>query len=419
MEGAPLHCSRRPRTRHGPSGPLIHHGCPRPRIYHGRLNSLPRFLKPNVLSLPLVSPFPLGPSLGQGSLLRPGGRLSRLLRPGGRLSRLLRPGGRLSRLLRPGGRLSRLLRPGGRLSRLLRPGGRLSCLLRPGGRLSRLLRPSGRLSRLLRPGGRLICQSHSTSPSTCQSHSTSPSTCQSHSTSPSTCQSHSTSPSTCQSHSTSPSTCQSHPTSPPTCQSHPTPPPTCQSHLTSQRSTQYPFTSLLSRPPCPGGLLSHWPHMDLALHSLPRFHLRSTALLDWGSVMNLVATHSNCTSPIDYISHHALHSHIPVHHYTNHTAVTIHSLVLIVSPHLHLIYSHTYKQHTYSPIAKSCFPLANISERSSYSSCYLCVSPRTAWPWISEPVPVTPTSAWYCLRLCPASDIPVFACWPCLFDSAF
>ncbi len=45
-------------------------------------------------------------------------------------------------------------------------------------------------------------------------------------------------------------------------------------------------------------------------------------------------------------------------------------------------------------------------------SCYLCVSPRTAWPWIFEPVPVTPTSAWYCLRLCPASDIPVVARWP-------
>ncbi len=74
-------------------------------------------------------------------------------------------------------------------------------------------------------------------------------------------------------------------------------------------------------------------------------------------VMNLVATHSNCTSPIDYISHHALHSHIPVHHYTNHTAVTIHSLVLIVSPHLHLIHSHTYKQHTYThPLRSLVFP---------------------------------------------------------------
>ncbi len=58
-------------------------------------------------------------------------------------------------------------------------------------------------------------------------------------------------------------------------------------------------------------------------------------------VMNLVPTHSNCTSPMDYISHHALHSHIPVHHYNNHTAVTIHSSTLIASPHLHLILSLT------------------------------------------------------------------------------
>ncbi len=65
------------------------------------------------------------------------------------------------------------------------------------------------------------------------------------------------------------------------------------------------------------------------------------------SVMNLVATHYNCTSPMDYISHHALHSHIPIHHYTNHTAVTIYSLALIVSPHLHLIHSHTFNQHSH------------------------------------------------------------------------
>ncbi len=65
------------------------------------------------------------------------------------------------------------------------------------------------------------------------------------------------------------------------------------------------------------------------------------------NVMNLVTTHYNCTSPMDYISHHALHPHIPVHHYTHHTAITIHSLVLIVSPHLHLIHSHTFKQHSH------------------------------------------------------------------------
>ncbi len=62
------------------------------------------------------------------------------------------------------------------------------------------------------------------------------------------------------------------PESPPlTCQSHLTPPLTCQSHLTPP----------LSCPPCPGGLLSHWLHIDLALRSLPRFHLRFTALLDY------------------------------------------------------------------------------------------------------------------------------------------
>ncbi len=57
-------------------------------------------------------------------------------------------------------------------------------------------------------------------------------------------------------------------------------------------------------------------------------------------VMNLVATHYN--------SHHSLHynTHIPIHHCTNHTAVTSHSLALIVLPHLHLIHSPTYKQHT-------------------------------------------------------------------------
>ncbi len=65
------------------------------------------------------------------------------------------------------------------------------------------------------------------------------------------------------------------------------------------------------------------------------------------TVMNLVATHHNCTSPWDYISHHALHTHIPVHHYTHYTAVTIHSLVLIASPHLHLILTLTFKQHSH------------------------------------------------------------------------
>ncbi len=74
-------------------------------------------------------------------------------------------------------------------------------------------------------------------------------------------------------------------------------------------------------------------------------------------VMNLATTHYNCTSPMDYISHHTLHSHIPIHHHTNHTAVTNHSFALIASPHLHLIHPLTYKQHTYThPLRSVVFP---------------------------------------------------------------
>ncbi len=132
----------------------------------------------------------------------------------------------------------------------------------------------------------------------------------------------------------------------------------------------------------------------------------------WLPLTTSLAPHYN-TLQMDCISHHALHSHIPIHHYTNHTAVTNHSFVLIVLPHLHLIHTHTFKQHTSMKTLQGLvLAPADISER--YSSCYLlslCLT-RTARPWNSEPVPVTPTSAWYCLRLCPASDIPVFARWP-------
>ncbi len=127
--------------------------------------------------------------------------------------------------------------------------------------------------------------------------------------------------------------------------------------------------------------------------------------------MNLVPTHSNCTSPMDYISHHALHSHIPVHHYTNHTAVTIHSS-LWLPHHTCTSFSHSHKSSTQTLTqCEVLFSPGYISERSPIHPA-ISVWPRTARPWNSEPVPVTSTSAWYCLRLCFASDIPVFACWP-------
>ncbi len=64
-------------------------------------------------------------------------------------------------------------------------------------------------------------------------------------------------------------------------------------------------------------------------------------LMSWIWLPHTTAAHHPwTTSPI-------MHTHIPVHHYTNHTAVTIHSLVLIASPHLHLILTLTFKQHSH------------------------------------------------------------------------
>ncbi len=49
------------------------------------------------------------------------------------------------------------------------------------------------------------------------------------------------------------------------------------------------------------------------------------------------------TTPIIHCTYDA---HIPIHHCTNHTAVTNHSFALIVSPHLHLIHTHTHISST-------------------------------------------------------------------------
>ncbi len=135
------------------------------------------------------------------------------------------------------------------------------------------------------------------------------------------------------------------------------------------------------------GWLHYWgPHRTLQLwrpqfHHLQSWHIAGmrTKNTAWSCSMHHVsmylswiwlplttslAPHYSCTSPMDCISHHALHSHIPIHHYTNHTAVTIHSLALIVSPHLHLIHTHTFKQHSYMHSLRSLvLAPADISER--------------------------------------------------------
>ncbi len=104
--------------------------------------------------------------------------------------------------------------------------------------------------------------------------------------------------------------------------------------------------------------------------------------------MNLVPTHSNCTSPLDYISHHALHSHIPVHHYTNHTAVTIHSS-LWLPHHTCTSFSHSHKSST-----------------QTLTQCEVLFCPG----YISE------RSSPYLLSLCVTPDCPTFDLWTCACD---
>ncbi len=100
--------------------------------------------------------------------------------------------------------------------------------------------------------------------------------------------------------------------------------------------------------------------------------------------------HYNCTSPMDCISHHSLHSHIPIHHYTNHTAVTNHSLTLIVSPHLHLIHTHTFKQHT------------------SFQHCEVLFLPRLTFLSVYHPL--------WLLLLCLTPDCLTLELWTCACD---
>ncbi len=147
--------------------------------------------------------------------------------------------------------------------------------------------------------------------------------------------------------------------------------------------------------------------------------------------MNLVATHHNCTSPMDYISHHALHTHISVHHYTNHTAVTIHSLVLIASPHLHLILTLTFKQHSHLHSLRSLvlpwltfpsiFPCVYYLDRwlSLLIICCLPYWPRlpTGYPLCLLPALIHCSASVYVSVLSTLPSIPLFDM--CLSDLLF
>ncbi len=137
--------------------------------------------------------------------------------------------------------------------------------------------------------------------------------------------------------------------------------------------------------------------------------------------MNLVATHYiSCTTLQLHITYGLhlpsftalTHSHPPLHQsHSCHQSLISLDCLTTPAPHSH---THTHLSSTLTCTHREVLSLPWLTFLSVIypAICYLCVWPRTARPWNSEPVPVTPTSAWFCLRLCPASDIPVFARWP-------
>ncbi len=118
------------------------------------------------------------------------------------------------------------------------------------------------------------------------------------------------------------------------------------------------------------------------------------------------------------IIHCLTHSHPPLHQsHSCHQSLISLDCLTTPAPHSH---THTFKQHSYMHSPRSLvLALADISER--YLSCYLlslCLTPDcpTLELWTRA---CDPDFCLVCLRLCPASDIPVFARWPLPFDSVY
>ncbi len=161
--------------------------------------------------------------------------------------------------------------------------------------------------------------------------------------------------------------------------------------------------------------LAHFYYVDIGTYCCVFITLLQKRI---AAVMNPVATHHTAhhpwtTSPIMHCTHTFPSTITPI---TQLSPFTHHSDCL-TTPAPHSL-THINAAHKHSPSAKSCFALATFLSVLP-RICYLCLWPRTAWPWTSEPVPVTSTPAWYCLRLCSASDIPVMPSDHCLCDSAF
>ncbi len=136
--------------------------------------------------------------------------------------------------------------------------------------------------------------------------------------------------------------------------------------------------------------------------------------MDSCTTLQLYITPPQTTTPIIHCTY---DTHIPIHHCTNRKAVTNHSLALIVSPHLHLIHTHTHLSSTllcthrkvlFSPVwhfwavSPSVFPCCYLD--CSHDSDHLLPAFLTLPAW------------WYPLCLLPAPTIalPLSMILPCL-----
>ncbi len=179
---------------------------------------------------------------------------------------------------------------------------------------------------------------------------------------------------------------------------------------------------------------AYWKHL-LALPQLwkrPQKHLASSListqhtigilLLSWiwlsfhhmdsCTTLQLHITPPQTTTPIIHCTY---DTHIPIHHCTNHTAVTNHSLALIVSPHLHLIHTHTHISSTlpcthrevlFSPVwhfgafTLSVFPVVTWTVLTTLTICCLPFWPCLPCDILSVcrlPQPLHCPCWWFCL----------------------
>ncbi len=141
--------------------------------------------------------------------------------------------------------------------------------------------------------------------------------------------------------------------------------------------------------------------------------------MDSCTTLQLHITPPQTTTPIIHCTY---DTHIPIHHCTNHTAVTNHSLALIVSPHLHLIHTHTHiAAHFHALTAKSCLAPSDISEQfplSVFPCCYLDCSHDSD---LLLPAFLTLPALWYplCLPPAPTIALPLLMILPCLCFTCF